>query len=138
MAEQDRQPPTRLASTPVPAHDPLTVRVNRLLGGVLLVEVNGAIDLFTAPDLDRQLFDTIRIGQSKPARLLLDLSGVTFLDHAGLDSLLHLQDRWGAAAGTLELLAPSSSVVRLLHEAELDGASWMHEVHRAPDDHRAL
>lgn len=138
MAEGEWRPPTRLVATPVPAHDPLTVQVHRLLGGVILVEVRGAIDLFTAPDLDRQLFEATRIGQSKPARLLLDLSGVTFLDHAGLDALLHLQDRWGAAAGTLELLAPSSSVVRLLHEADLDGASWMNEVHRAPDDHRAL
>lgn len=138
MAEHEWQPPTRLVASPLPAHDPLTVRVHRLLGGVILVEVAGAIDYFTAPDLGRQLFDTNRIGQSKPARLLLDLSGVTFLDHAGLDALLHLQDRWGAASGTLELLAPSSSVVRLLHEADLDGASWMSEVHQAPDDHRAL
>ena len=110
------------------------MQVHRLLGGVILVEVRGAIDLFTAPDLDRQLFEATRIGQLTPARLMLDLSGVTFLDHAGLDALLHLQDRWGAASGTLELLAPSSSVVRLLHEADLDGASWMSEVHEAPDD----
>ena len=31
MAEQERQPPTRLAATPMPAHDPLTVQVHRLL-----------------------------------------------------------------------------------------------------------
>jgi anti-anti-sigma factor len=133
MAEVERQPPTRLVATPLPAHDPLTVQVHRLLGGALLVEVSGAIDLFTAPDLDRQLFEATHIGQLTPARMMLDLSGVTFLDHAGLDALLHLQDRWGAASGTLELLAPSSSVVRLLHEADLDGASWMSEIHQAPD-----
>jgi len=138
MAEQEWQPPTRLAATPMPAHDPLTVQVHLLVGGALLVEVRGAIDLFTAPDLDRLLFEAIRIGQLMPTRLLLDLSGVTFVDHAGLDALLRLQDRWGTAAGSLELLAPSSSVVRLLHEADLDGASWMSEVHEAPDDHRSF
>ena len=58
-------------------------------------------------------------------RLLLDLSGVSFLDQSGLDALLHLQDRWAAGYGSVELLAPSPSVVRLLHEADLDGESQM-------------
>ena len=138
MAEHERRPPTRLVPAPPQARGPLTVRVHRLLGGVILVEVGGAIDFSTAPDLDRQSFETTRVGQSKPARMLLDLSGVTFLDHAGLDALLHLQDLWGVAAGALELVGPSASVVRLLHEADLDGASWMSEAHEAPHGHRAL
>ncbi len=138
MTEGEWQPPTRLVATSVQAHHPLTVQVHPLLDGVMVVEVRGAIDLFTAPDLGRQLFEATRIGQMTPARLMLDLSGVTFLDQAGLDALLHLQDRWGAASGTLELLAPSSSVVRLLHEADLDGASWMNDVHEVPDDQQAL
>jgi anti-anti-sigma factor len=125
MAEQARHPPMHLAPTAAPVHDPLEVEVHRLPNSVLLVVVRGGIDGVTAPVLTRRIGGAMP-GQGRPVspRLLLDLSGVTFLDHAGLDALLELQDGWGNAAGTVELLAPSPSVVRLLHEAERDGASW--------------
>ena len=138
MAEPSWKSSSRHSAASSPGHEPLTVEVHRLLGGAVLVEIRGAIDLFTASELERQLLEATLNAQSMPPRLLLDLSGVSFLDHAGLDTLLHLQDRWGATAGVLELLAPSSSVVRLLHEADLDGESWMSEVHEAPDDHHVL
>jgi len=139
MAEQVRKPPTRLAATatPIPARETLDVEVHLLPTGVILVEVRGSIDAVTTPELQRRLGEATRTGQQAPPRLLLELSGVTFLDLTGLDALLHLQDRLGAASGTVELLAPSPSVVRLLHEAELDGESWMTSAHDSPDDHQA-
>ena len=140
MAEQVRKPPTRLAptATPAPAPEPLEVEVHRLPTGVILVEVHGPIDAMTSAELQRRLVEATRTGQSAPPRLLLELSGVTFLDLTGLDALLHLQDRLGAASGTVELLAPSPSVVRLLHEAELDGESWMSpSTQEFPGDHQA-
>ena len=126
MAEQAWHPPMHLAPTTAPDHDLLEVEVHRLPSGALLVVVRGGIDGVSAPILTKRISGAMS-GQGRPdaPRLLLDLSGVTFLDHAGLDALLQLQDSWGNAAGTVELLAPSPSVVRLLHEAELDGASWM-------------
>ena len=54
---------------------------------------------------------------------MLDLSEVTFLDDTGLETLLETQTRLSNGFGTVELVDPSPGVVRLLHEAHLDGAS---------------
>lgn len=124
-----RKPPTGVVAPPVQAGEPFGVQVHRLPGGVVLVHVSGGIDSNSAGDLQHRLLQTISVGHSRPPQLLLDLSGVTYLDLAGLDALLLFQERVGAASGTVELLAPSPSVVRLLHEAELDGQSHM-KMHR--------
>ena len=50
---------------------------------------------------------------------------MTFLDRAGLEALLRVQQAVADVDGAMELLALSPSIVRLLHEAELDGESWM-------------
>jgi anti-anti-sigma factor len=109
------------------------IDVQRLLTGVILIQLRGSVDAGAAPGLETELIHTALTGQLQPPCLLLDLSGVTFLDHAGLDALLRCQDRIASASGTVELLAPSPSVVRLLHEAELDGESWMTHVPESPD-----
>ena len=127
------QPPSRRGLTSVPDRPAVDVEVQRLLTGVVLVQVRGSIDAATAPGMESELINTTLTGRNQPPCLLLDLSGVTFLDHAGLDALLHFQDRVAAASGTVELLAPSPSVVRLLHEAELDGESWMTYLPDPPD-----
>ena len=137
MAEHVRKAPSANPTVPGmglpnPARQPLEVTVDQLTQGLVLVKVRGAIDRSTAPELRRRLlglaapFDTF-------TRVLLDLSAVSFLDHSGLDALLQLQDRWSAGDGSLELLSPSSSVVRLLHEADLDGESQMHTGQARPE-----
>jgi anti-anti-sigma factor len=109
------------------------IDVQRLLTGVVLVQVRGSVDAGAASGMEAELTHATLTGHPQPPCLLLDLSGVTFLDHAGLDALLHFQERISAASGTVELLAPSPSVVRLLHEAELDGESWMTSIPDLPD-----
>jgi len=137
MAEYVRKAPSPNVTAPrigpiSPARQPLEVTVDQLAHGLVLVKVRGAIDSSTAPDLRRKL-----LGLAAPhgtfTRVLLDLSEVSFLDHSGLDALLQLQDRWSAGDGSLELLTPSSSVVRLLHEADLDGESQMHTGQARPE-----
>jgi anti-anti-sigma factor len=111
------------------------IDIQRLLSGVILIQLRGSVDAGAAASLETELIHATLTGHPQPPCLLLDLSGVTFLDHAGLDAILHFQDRISAASGTVELLAPSPSVVRLLHEAELDGESWMTHVPDPPDPH---
>ena len=115
-----------------PTRDPLVVTVDQLAPGLVLIKLRGAIDGRNAAELRRHLF-----GVTAPfdtfTRLLLDLSAVSFLDRSGLDALLQLQDRWGAGPGSVELLTPSPSVVRLLHEADLDGESEMQTGQAASD-----
>jgi anti-sigma B factor antagonist len=140
MAEQANPTPAPVGTAPTsiaagPIRDLMQVHVDHVRAGLTVVKVRGCIDNVTAPDLQESLVAAARTNESFRPRILLDLSGVTFLDQVGLDALLHLPDGWNDAVGTIELLAPSPSVVRLLHEANLDGASWMRSVHEAPEDH---
>jgi anti-sigma B factor antagonist len=52
-------------------------------GGVLTLE--GELDLETAPEVDRQL---ARLHATQVKRVLIDLSGVTFMDSTGLSSIV--------------------------------------------------
>jgi anti-sigma B factor antagonist len=119
-----------------PAIARMSVEVHSLLPNVTLVLVRGAIDKVSAPDLEQELAGVFgTLASVEPPRVMLDLAGVTFLDQIGLDTLLHLQDRVIVAAGAIELVSPSPAVVRLLHEADLDGVSWMRSAAEAPEDH---
>jgi len=124
MVDSTRRPSPR-GATSMPDRSGVQIGIQTLLTGIVLVQVTGSVDAGTAPSMESELIRATLAGQAQPPCLLLDLSGVSFLDHAGLDALLHFQERIVAASGTVELLAPSPSVVRLLHEAELDGESWM-------------
>ena len=132
MADSAR-PPSRRGMTSVPDRPAVDVEVQKLLTGVVLIQVRGSVDASAAQGMEQELISATLTGRTQPPYLLLDLSGVTFLDHAGLDAILHFQDRISAASGTVELLAPSPSVVRVLHEAELDGESWMTHLPDPPD-----
>ena len=102
-----------------------TVRTEHVPGGGTLLRVQGMLEQSTAPMLGQRLITEARNCRIQPARLLLDLSGTTFLDRAGLDALLHSQSLLACESCTLELVEQSPAVVRLLHEAHLNGESWM-------------
>jgi anti-anti-sigma factor len=103
----------------------LDAHAEQLTTGVLLVRANGPIDRNTAFGFERQMIDAVRRATETPVRLMLDLSEVTFLDRAGLNVLLRIQARLESGHGELQLVKPTPSVVRLLHQAHLDGVSWM-------------
>jgi anti-anti-sigma factor len=142
MSAAQRSAATRSAPVDLPrapagsAREPLVVEIDRQVPGVVLIKLRGAVDGGTAPVLRRQLLVITPLPQGF-TRLLLDLSGVSYLDRSGLDVLLHLQERWCNSAGSVELLAPSPSVVRLLHEADLDGESQMHAATTEPADNES-
>jgi anti-sigma B factor antagonist len=94
-------------------------------GGDVLVRIVGRLDRQAAPRVARELATLGRPPRRTPLRLTLDLSGVSYLDEAGLTVLLNLQDRLLAQSGDLELQAPTAAVVRLLHETYLHGAAGL-------------
>jgi anti-sigma B factor antagonist len=51
----------------------------------IAVKLDGELDLATVPQFDRQL---ARIEATKVSRVLIDLSGVSFMDSAGLRSIV--------------------------------------------------
>lgn len=78
------------------------------------LSVGGEVDIAAVPEL-RQRLDRASAGGTE---LTVDLSAVTFIDCAGLAPLLEARMKLSARGGTLRLLEPSDSVLRLLQVSE--------------------
>ena len=71
------------------------------ISGWAVVSVYGELDVATAPELREQLIELVNEGR---AHLVLDLSGVDFLDSTGLGMIVSALEasphpRWRPAAG---------------------------------------
>ena len=81
------------------------------------VVLDGEIDIATAPAIRRFLMAAISGGN---VQLAVDMSGVTFIDAAGIGVLVAAANQAREAGGGLSLLAPSRQVRRLLDIFHLD------------------
>jgi anti-sigma B factor antagonist len=75
------------------------------------VTISGEIDILTAPQLRERLLQII---QWHGAHLALDLSGVTFIDCAGINVLLAAHRRAELEGGSLRVLRASPCVRRVI------------------------
>ncbi|MEW2511242.1 STAS domain-containing protein [Streptomyces sp. NPDC046870] len=89
----------------------LQVRVRRLSTGRQLVTVAGALDLHTASHLADVLQPLVLTGGQS---VLVDLSGVGFLDSSGLTCLIAVYRTARSTGARLALIAPSERVRRML------------------------
>ena len=83
----------------------LTVAISRQSRNRLLVELRGELDMASASELERKLYLPRR------AKVDLDLSGVTFVDAAGMRVLLGI---WGKRGGRAKVIAASPAVAQRL------------------------
>ena len=81
-----------------------------------VVAISGEVDVCTEAALQQAL---LRIMREHGARLLLDVSGVSFMDCAGLRALLTTRRRAELHGGFMRLIAVSRAVRRII---ELTGA----------------
>lgn len=72
----------------------------------------GELDPATAPQLDDALDQVL--GDEQVTRLVLDLTGLTFLDSSGLRVFVTAREALGARGGDLVLRGPSANTQRLL------------------------
>ena len=86
-------------------------------GGTTVVEIAGEIDVYTAPQLRSQLLDASAAGN---ADLVLDMTGVTFLDSTGLGILVGARRRAVEAGGDLRLVVAHSAVLKIFRITGLD------------------
>jgi anti-anti-sigma factor len=86
-------------------------------GDRITLTVRGELDLMGTPVLERALAFAERL---HPARLVLDLGGVEFIDSRGLCALLHANDRFGSAGCQVSLRQARSQARRLLKVSGLD------------------
>jgi anti-anti-sigma factor len=72
----------------------------------------GDLDIAAVPQLERQVRDVIE--RYRPGTLVVDLSGVPFLDCAGIGFLVRAQKRMLSAGGRLEVANPGDLARRVL------------------------
>lgn len=84
---------------------------------VCCVRLAGEMDMAAVPILQDEL---TALGAT-PTNLLIDLSGLKFVDSSGLKYLLDMQ-RLRAADGMIELIDPSDPVIKLI---ELTGTGFL-------------
>jgi len=89
----------------------------RTTGGITVAELEGELDIASAPALREQLLSLLRPGSS---RLVIDLSKVSFCDASGLAVLVSTGRRARLLDGFLRLAAVSPQVGRVLHITGLD------------------
>ncbi|MDH6551470.1 stage II sporulation protein AA (anti-sigma F factor antagonist) [Streptomyces sp. SAI-133] len=85
----------------------------RSVDGVHVVTVRGEIDHATNGALHEALFP--EDGASAPARIVVDLSDVTFMDSSGINALLAAHQRASDAQGWLRIAGAQRTVARLLN-----------------------
>lgn len=96
-------------------------------GGTHLIEVDGQVDLYSAPVLKERTLSVISGGAQ---RVVVDLTGVTFMDSTGLSVLVGARKRLREHDGALAIIAADNSVRRLL---ELTGLDQSFEIYDSLD-----
>jgi anti-sigma B factor antagonist len=86
-------------------------------GGAVHVSLQGELDISTAPRLEDDLRRTEADG---PAVILLDLSGLDFMDSTGLRLLINADNRAREAGRRLVLVRGNEMVQRVLRLTRLD------------------
>jgi len=100
----------------VPPPPPFEVSRVQEKGGARLW-LRGELDMYSAPMLDRELQ---RATRPKPSRVVLDLSGLRFMDVSGLRSILDAARRVRRYGGSLVVSKPVPHIIRLLELTALD------------------
>ena len=98
------------------AHPVIDVR-NATLAGAAGVAVRGEVDAATAPLLQDALDDAVR---GTTGTLVLDLTGVDFLDSSGINVLLRVRALLGREERALALVCPPGQARRVLELAGID------------------
>jgi anti-sigma B factor antagonist len=91
-------------------------------GDVAVLAAAGEVDVYTAPDLDGALSDALADGR---ARVVVDLSDVTFLDSTGLGVLVKGLKGAREAGGWLHLVVTSERIRKIFDITGLDAAMPM-------------
>ncbi len=96
-------------------HD--SVQVDRPGPGVVVLRATGDLDAYTAPGLRTELHDATG-GNAK--LVVVDLTSITFIDSAGLGTLVGAHRRMRESGGRLRVVRPPALVARAFELTGLD------------------
>lgn len=94
----------------------LGIDVQKVEGCPVLM-VKGEIDIYTAPMFKQAVVGLVSDGNTN---VVIDLSGVTFMDSSGFGTLLGATRRLRPAGGGLHLAGANSTIQRMLRLTRLD------------------
>lgn len=94
------------------------------VAGRAVIRVGGDVDIDTAPSLRYAVRELLGEGRRD---LVVDVSGVDFIDSTGLGVLVGALKETNAADGCLELICTQRRMLGLLHLTGLDEAFTVHE-----------
>jgi anti-sigma B factor antagonist/stage II sporulation protein AA (anti-sigma F factor antagonist) len=86
-------------------------------GDVFIVRIKGRLDAISSPFAEKKICDSVESGQSK---ILLDMSGVTYLSSAGMRMLLSSTKKLKTYSGRLAVCSTSSNVMDVLKISGFD------------------
>jgi len=94
-----------------------TVDVEDVDDRTRILSATGEVHVSTAPELSEQLNAALGAGRT---RIVLDFTGVEFIDSTGLSVLLNALRRLGRIDGALSLVCTNPTVLRLFEITRLD------------------
>ena len=97
---------------------------SRAVGDWLVVDVDGEVDVFTAPKLREAILGPLADGKEK---LIVNLAGVAFMDSTGLGVLVGGLKRVKEREGTLALAGAHGTVLRVLNVTGLNAVFPMYD-----------
>jgi anti-sigma B factor antagonist len=92
-------------------------------GDVPILAVSGEVDVYSAPALKDKIGELIQSGQTT---LIVDLSGVAFLDSTGLGALVEARAATNEAGGSLPIVCSQERILKLFTITGLDGVFTIH------------
>jgi anti-anti-sigma factor len=102
--------------------DVATLEVARDARGAVHARLAGELDMESAPDVRARLYEALSAGAEG---LSLDLSGLTFLDSAGVELLFRLREDLAVRQIPLELFVPKDALIRRTLEVTDGGADLL-------------
>ena len=91
--------------------DDLNIHIRSSNDETQIFELKGSLDIATSPTVRAALLDAAERGQH---RLIVDLSGLDFIDSTGLGALIGSQRRAKENGGEVRLVAREGQILRLL------------------------
>jgi len=92
--------------------EPTFSLTSTLDGDMLLVRVEGEVDMSSAP----RLLDALNAVSDAVRLVIIDLTHVSFLDSSGLNTLVRAQRQLAPRGIALRIVSPSDRVVRRVFE----------------------
>ena len=108
--------------------DMFSVSSERRDGSTGVITLEGEVDIYTAPRFKESMLELLDAGVQK---LVVDLTGVSFIDSTALGVLIGGLRRLRDARGEMALVVTTSSVERVLTITGLDKVFAIHDTRAA-------